>query len=558
MNVETVHGLLESGASRHPDRPALRDDGVELTWHGWWLSSMHLAAMLHARGVVPGDVVGVLTSRSVSLPVSFAAVSILGARFISLNPKWPPQEREGVFDRWPGAFVLDVSGQFEPEDWSCEEDRVLRVDVPGMEPGEWPSFPRHGGDPDEEVYLNVTSASTGQPKVAATTHRQLLANTAGVCSTLGLTPDDVHMSLFGVIGHPHELFMRGLYLGGTTVLTDHTYPRNILSMVSEGGVTVLMGLPPQLDSIGRLCSRDDVDISTLRMAEAGGMYVSEGMMELFKQRTGVDLFPVWGSTETSGVALVGEPGGCCFTRIVEGYSAELRDQDGVTLDGDDRGELWLSGEAVVSRYLGDRSATAENFRDGWYRTGDLFERRGDRLEFLGRRGGLIKAAGLKVYPLEVELAILRHPDVDDVCVVGTDHPARGEMASAFILPRPGREISASGMRYFLQSHLDEHKIPRVFNFVRSLPRTPSGKVDRRAVGRRETEPDFRGEILRSDVELVRMLNLRAGLTDGIDGHFDPTWVQEQIDNAIGHNPGPIPDSLLREIMMNILNTLRKR
>jgi hypothetical protein len=78
------------------------------------------------------------------------------------------------------------------------------------------------------------------------------------------------------------------------------------------------------------------------------------------------------------------------------------------------------------------------------------------------------------------------------------------------------------------------------------------------VGKRETEPDFRGEILRSDVELIRLLNVRAGLMDGIDSSFDPTWVQEQIDNAVGHNPGPISDGLLREIVMNILNTLGKR
>jgi acyl-CoA synthetase (AMP-forming)/AMP-acid ligase II len=404
----------------------------------------------------------------------------------------------------------------------------------------------------------VTSASTGQAKIAATTHRQLLVNTAGVCNALGLTADDVHLSLFGVIGHPHELFMRGLWLGGSTVLTEHTYPRNILEMIAEGGVTALMGLPPQLDSIGRLCSRDDIDISSLRIAEAGGMHVSAGMMELFMERTGVDLVPVWGSTETSGVVLLGEPGSEVFTGAVDGYTLEIRDPDGIPLEGDARGELWVSGEGVVSRYLGDRSATSENLPDGWYRTGDLFLREEGKLRFLGRRGGLIKAAGLKVYPLEVELAILLHPDVDDVCVVGTDHPARGEIASAFILLRPGREVSASAMRYFLQSHLDEHKIPRMFSFVHTLPRTPGGKIDRKAVGKRETEPDYRGEILRSDVELVRLLCLRADLMDRIDTGFDPTWVQEQVDNAIGHNPGPVPDGLLREIIMDIVNTLGKR
>ncbi len=558
MKAETIHDLLESGASRHPDRQALRDDTGSLTWREWWQASTHLAGILARSGMGSGDIAGVLTARNMNLPVSFVAISILGARFIALNPKWPPQDRERIFERWPETFVLSAGGRFDTELWSCDSERIIVFDIDEIGKSDGPAFDRPDVDGNFEVYLNVTSASTGQAKVAATTHRQLIANTGGVCETLGLVCDDVHMSLFGVIGHPHELFMRGLWLGGCTVLTEHIYPRNILSMLAEGGVTALMGLPPQLDSIGRLCSRDDVDLSSLRLAEAGGMHVSTAMMELFMERTGVDLFPVWGSTETSGVVLTGEPGGAGFTRIVNGYTVQIRDHDGKSLEGDSRGELWIAGGGVVDRYLGDRSATAENLPGGWYRTGDLFEREGDLLRFLGRRGGLIKAAGLKVYPLEVELAILRHPDVDDVCVVGIDHPVRGEIAAAYILPRPGREMSAAGMRYFLQSHLDEHKIPRVFSFVRALPRTPSGKMDRKAVGKRETEPDYRGEILRSDVELVRLLSIRADLVDRIAGGFDPTWVQEQIDNAIGHNPGPISDGLLREIMMDIINSFGKR
>jgi long-chain acyl-CoA synthetase len=558
MKADTIHGLLESGASAHPDRQALMDDRGTLTWQEWWRASIRLAGILADTGVCCGDTIGVLTSRNSNLPVSFVAVSILGARFIALNPKWPPQDRERIFERWPRTFVLSTGKQFDAELWSCCSERVILFDIDETGKSDGSTLEKSFTNADSEVYLNVTSGSTGQAKIAATTHRQLIANTEGVCETLGLVHDDVHMSLFGVIGHPHELFMRGLWLGGSTVLTEHTYPRNILSILAERGVTALMGLPPQLDSLGRLCSRDDADLSSLRLAEAGGMHVSEAMMELFMERTGVKLIPVWGSTETSGVVLIGEPGRAGFSRIVNCYSVQIRDQEGKPLEGNSRGELWISGEGVVSKYLGDRSATAENLPDGWYRTGDLFEREGDILRFLGRRGGLIKAAGLKVYPLEVELAILRHPDVDDVCVVGMDHPARGEVASAYILPRPGREISASGMRHFLHAHLDEHKIPRIFSFVCTFPRTPSGKIDRKAVGKRETEPDYRGEVLRSDVELVRLLSVRADLMDRIGAGFDPTWVQEQIDNAVGHNPGSISDGLLREIIMDIINTFGKR
>ncbi len=247
-----------------------------------------------------------------------------------------------------------------------------------------------------------------------------------------------------------------------------------------------------------------------------------------------------------------------FTVVVEGYEIELRDLSGSRTNDSGSGELWISGPGVVNRYKGDRPQTEEAFLDGWYRTGDMFRTDNERLIFLGRRGGLIKAAGLKVYPLEVELAILKHPSIVDACVVGRDHPSRGEMPSAYIVTRPGSELTVAGMRAFLRQFLDEHKIPRLINFVHGLPRTANGKIDRRAVGTREIVPDFRGELLRSDVELVRLINQRAELMNEIGGGFDPTWVDDQVDNAVGHNAGPVSDSSIRDLIRFIISELGKR
>ncbi|MCK4671710.1 MAG: AMP-binding protein, partial [Candidatus Aegiribacteria sp.] len=379
----------------------------------------------------------------------------------------------------------------------------------------------------------------------------------GVCRTLWLDQDDIHLSLFGVFGHPHELFMRGIYLGGKTVLTERRYPRDLLNVISGSHVTAVMALPTQLGSLSRLWRRTDADLSRVRIAEAGGMYVSDEFISIFTERTGVNLIPVWGSTETAGVVLTGQSDSSAFASVVDGYTVELRDLTGEALQEDGKGELWISGPGVVTRYLGDRPQTEENFVDGWYRTGDMFRKEDDRLIFLGRRGGMIKAAGLKVYPLEVELAILKHPGIVDACVVGRDHPTRGEMPTAYIVPRPGVELTVAGMRSFLREFLDEHKIPRLINFVYGQPRTASGKIDRKAVETREIVPDYRGELLRSDVELVRLINNRAELMTEIGGGFDPTWVDDQEDNAVGHNPGPVADSSMREIIRFIISELGK-
>lgn len=549
----TLQELLKNTAARLPDIIALEDDRRKLTYSDWLRVSSHMACLLQKAGAEPGYVIGVVSDRSTLLPCAFAAVSMIGARFVSLNPGWPVQERERVFGRWSDRLVLTG---FESTALELPDEEILFVDEDVFEGHEIPcSLPEISED--EEFYLNVTSASTGQAKIAPTTHRQLLANTKGVCRTLGLDHDDTHISLFGVFGHPHELFMRGLYLGGKTVLTERRYPRDLLHVISGSHITAVMALPTQLGSLSRLWKRTDADLSGVRIAEAGGMHVSDEFVSIFTERTGVKLIPVWGSTETAGVVLTGQYDSSGFTSVVDGYAAELRDLTGEILEGDGKGELWISGPGVVTRYLGDRPQTEEYFVDGWYRTGDMFRKEDDRLVFLGRRGGLIKAAGLKVYPLEVELAILKHPGIVDVCVVGRDHPTRGEMPAAYIVPRSGIELNVAGMRSFLREFIDEHKIPRLINFVYGLPRTASGKIDRKSVETREIVPDYRSELLRSDVELVRLINNRAELMGEIGGGFDPTWVDDQEDNAVGHNPGPVADSSMREIIRFIINELGK-
>lgn len=550
----TVHGLLKKQATGKPEIIALEDDRRKLSFADWWRVSCHVASLLQKAGVQQGHVVGVVSRRSCFLPCTFTAVSMLGAKFVSLNPDWPAQERMRVFDRWSDRLVLtweDTDCCSQPDERTLFlNDDIFKgcenpVDVPVLQG-------------DEEFYLNVTSASTGQAKIAPTTHAQLLSNTEGVTATMGLTGDDVHLSIFGVFGHPHELFMRGLYLGGRTVLTEHRYPRDLLHVISRTGVTAIMALPTQLMNLSHLWNRTDADLQSVRIAEAGGMYVSDDFAVDFTERTGVELIPVWGSTETSGVSLIGESGVQGFTSIVKGYEIELRNLSGERKDDNGSGELWISGSGVVNRYMGDRSQTEEAFLDGWYRTGDMFRTENGRFVFMGRRGGLIKAAGLKVYPLEVELAILKHPSIVDACVVGRDHPSRGEMPSAYIVTRSGVELTVAGMRAFLRQFLDEHKIPRLINFVHGLPRTANGKIDRKAVGTREIVPDFRSELLRSDVELVRLINQRAELMSRIGGGFDPTWVDDQVDNAVGHNAGPVSDSSIIDLVRFIISELGKR
>ncbi len=547
----TIHGLLRKWAMEKPDKTAILDGESSLTFAQWHRASEHLAGKLQNAGVEKDTLVGVQVDRTCGLPVAFTAVSKVGAKFMGLNPGWLSEDREMVFTRWRKRFILCWEGM-DTEGWKASTLLPFsRNDLVS------PALSTTGTPPVDvfdDFYMNVTSGTTGLPKVAVSTHRELMVNTAAVCESLGLNSEDVLMSLFGVIGHPHEIFLRGLYLGATTVLEPSVFPRQHLNMIKEHSVSFLMGLPPQLDAMSRLARREDTDVKSLRIVEAGGMRVTDRFLGSFFERTGIHVTPVWGSTETSGVVLIGDPGIEGFSRVAGGYSIQLRGDDGI-LEEDGRGELWISGEGIVNKYLGERSDASEILVNGWYRTGDIFTRKKGRLYFTGRRGGLIKASGLKVYPSEVELAILKHPAVRDVCVVGEDIPGRGEAPVAYVVLRGGEELAVPDLRNFLSNVLEDFKMPRKYQFVLGLPRTVSGKLDRSRIGREDIEPDYRSELLRLDVDLVKILNARAELMERIDAGFNPNWVEEQINNAMGHNPGPLSDSMVREVIRFIMTTL---
>jgi acyl-CoA synthetase (AMP-forming)/AMP-acid ligase II len=239
----TIHGLLEKWAMEKPDKIALHDGECSLTYAQWHRASEHLAERLQNAGVEKGTLVGVQVDRTCGLPIAFTAVSKVGARFLCLNQSWLSDDREIVFTRWDKRFILCREGM-EIEGWKFSTLLLFgKTDIlsPSLSLQSSPSV-----DPLDDFYMNVTSGSTGLPKVAVTTHRELLINTSSVCEKLGLTADDVFMSLFVATSHPHEIFMRGLLLGATTVLEPSVYPRQHIQVIKKHRVTSLWVCPPNL------------------------------------------------------------------------------------------------------------------------------------------------------------------------------------------------------------------------------------------------------------------------------------------------------------------------
>jgi len=392
----------------------------------------------------------------------------------------------------PAALI--AASDFEPLlstlDIRCPKERIIIAGKSSTrQHSQWktvvsenyPDKPSVKVQEDDLVYLNFTSGTTGIPKAAVATHANIYWNTLASIEALTLTPDDIHLCLFPVFGHPHELFARPLFLGGTMVLIDNISPKNIAKAISNHRVTCMMGVASIYQSLIRFYDSHPFDVSSLRVPESGGMHIHASLACQFRERLGISMIPVWGSTETMGIAFanrvdltqrlgaIGKP--CPY------YEAKIVGKDGEEAAENEIGELAVKGPAVSEGYLENPEETAKCMKDGWFFTDDLARRDGDGyFYFVGRKSGMIKVAGMKVYPLEIEDVLSSHPKIAEAAVTRVHDRSHGEMPKAVIVLEAGEQVDRMDIRRYCEARMAKYKVPRVIEFRTELPKSSGGKV----------------------------------------------------------------------------------
>lgn len=488
---------LERNARKYPEKPAVIFRSSRMNYRELNNVVNKLAVSLLEMGLKKGDRVGLMLPRAPQLVVSFLAVAKAGGIVVPLNYELAHKDIRA----WLGTvspLCLIVSTSFlDTARRSMPADFQIPIIEIGDVVGErllWSAMLAKGKESnpsvdikdDDIVYLNYTSGSTGNPKGAVTTHSNINWNTADAVDRLQLTPDDVHLCLFAPFAHPHEIFARPLYLGGTMVLVDNIYPKSIAEAISDHKVTCMMGLAPMYENLLEVLKRHSYNLSSLRVPESGGMYTHPDLIERFKKEVGVSIVPVWGSTETTGIALANRPGEYVQQGSVgkpcASYEVKLVDEDGAELGDGEVGEMVFKGPGVVHRYYENSTSNQGFFRDGWYRSGDLGRKdEENNFYFMGRKNGMMKVAGLKVYPQEIEQVLLDHPDIKEAVVISAKHKLRGEVPKAIIVTTNGQGLTDKDIRVFCRERLAHYKLPRIVELRESLPKTGSGKTDKKVL-----------------------------------------------------------------------------
>jgi long-chain acyl-CoA synthetase len=336
---------------------------------------------------------------------------------------------------------------------------------------------------DEDIAACLyTSGTTGKPKGALLSHRNLVANLESFRQVLHLTEEDVFLAvlpLFHAYGGT-VLFWEPLSLGASIVVEPRFVPDVILKAVLQHRVTLFAGVPSMYAVLASV-PRPPGDFSALRLCISGGAPLPPEVLRAFEAKYGIPIYEGYGPTECAPVLTVNPPFG---KRKIGSVGppipqVELRivDDQGNPLPPGAVGEIAAKGPNVMRGYLNRPEATAEVLRDGWYHTGDLGRMDDDGYFYImDRKTDLILVGGLNVYPREVELVLCDHPGVAEAAVIGMPDPVRGEAPKALVIQRPGEKVSVQELLQWCRQRLANYKVPRSVVLVADLPRTVTGKI----------------------------------------------------------------------------------
>jgi long-chain acyl-CoA synthetase len=451
--------LLAHASAGHASRPALLLEDELVSYGELESRAAETAAGLRAHGVVRGDRVALLLPNGAEYVACLFGIWRLGAVAVPLNVLLAPPEIEARV-ALSGAKLLLTEAPHAPADPELAACRA-----------------------EEPAAILFTSGTSGAPKGAVLTHGSIAAAAASVADALSLGPEDV---VLGAAPFSHVLglstgIVATLSRGGAVAVERRFDAERTLARMVETGTTILLGVPTMCIALCE-AARSASELPPIRIAHVGGAAVPVESGRAFESTFGADLYEGYGLTEMSGIATtyvagqprkpgsVGKPLGSTEVRIADA------DERGV-------GEVLFRGPSVVAGYWEDPAATAEAISpDGWLATGDLGHLDDDGYLFLvDRKQDVVIRGGYNVYPREVEEVLYAHPDVLEAAVVGVPHDALGEEVAALVVARPDAGLTVADVREWAKERVAAYKYPRIVVFVDALPKTPTGKILKRAI-----------------------------------------------------------------------------
>ncbi len=520
----TPVAFLDRSAQVFADRTAVVDGEVRLTYAEFAAHVDAVASGLAALGVGPGDRVAYLAFNGLPLLAAHYAVPALGGALVAINIRLARAEIPYIL-RHSGARAL----VFDPA--LLTEPAVLRAECPelsslvalgdgvegadltydallarGRADGRPGAAPRRIDDERALLAINYTSGTTGAPKGVMYSHRGAYLNALGNAVEVGLSPETRYLwtlPMFHCNGWCYTWSVTAV--GGVHICLPKVVAAEVFRLIAAERVTHLCAAPTVLIDLAQYAAENAVRLATPLSVMTGGAAPAPQVIRNM-EAIGARVTHLYGLTETYGPAVFcqwrsewdalpfeeqaarkarqGVPDLIVRGRVVR------PDMTDVVPDGQELGELVLRGNGVMLGYYRDEAATETAFAGGWFHTGDLAVMHPDGyVEVKDRAKDVIISGGENISTLEVESVIYRHPAVLEVAVVASPHPRWGEVPKAFVVLKPGAQLTAEALHAHCRQYLAGFKSPRLVEFVDALPKTSTGKIQKHLLRARAAAGD---------------------------------------------------------------------
>ncbi|MEZ5649860.1 MAG: AMP-binding protein [Burkholderiaceae bacterium] len=508
----TIDQMVARTASRDPDRIALIDGALRVTYGGLVAGVERLAARLHALGIGARDRVVMQLPNGDAFVFTYLALTRIGAiPVMALRAHRHNEVRHFIGASQASAYLIpDVIRDFDYREMAAEMQgefghlrHVLVDGHPGAgqtalgplleEAGEVPPAPPRP-DPSEVATMLLSGGTTSVSKLIPRIHDDYVLNARLCAAAGGFGPDTVFMAILP-LGHNYNLASPGIlgtfYTGGTVVLAPAADADSVFALVEREHVSVIAAAVPLIANWLNSDVEQRFDLGSLRVIQNGGARLPPELRARLRQRFGCTPQEIYGTAEglinmvplDAPDSLLLESSGCPVSPLDE---IVVLDDDGRPVADGEPGELVTRGPYMMRGYFDAPEKNAEAFTaDGFYRMGDIVRKQGRYVYTEGRRKDIINRGGEKISCDEVENLIFAHPKVKAVTLVAMPDPIFGEKACACVIPKPGQSLDFDELIGFLRAQrIASFKLPERLEIMAEFPVSPVGKILKRELRER--------------------------------------------------------------------------
>ena len=511
-----LFGLLRKSAEKHPNNLAVIFQDKRVTFKELDTLSDKFAAALHDMNVKKGNRVALFLPNIPEYIISYYGALKAGAVITAMSPLFKERELEYQLNSSGAETIVTLDSLYPLVKGIRKKTKLKRIIVTGAPPIKFvkdpqvhffqdlmerysPEPPKLETNPKEDLAaLQYTGGTTGVPKGAMLTHRNLVSNAVAFATWLRLSEaEEVFMAvlpLFHIYGMTTSM-NAPIYGAETMILIPRFDPKEVLGAIERHRVTVFCGVPTMYIMLLNHPEAAQYDLLSLRFCVSGGATLPPDVQKKFIELTGGVLIEGYGLTEASPVTHVNPADATMKTVKIGSIGLGLPDTEAKIVDLEtgtrdlsfgEIGELVVRGPQVMKGYWKMPEETKAVLKGGWLYTGDIAKMDEEGYVYIiDRKKDMIKYGGYSVYPREVEDVLYEHPAVKICAVVGKPDPVAGEIPKAFIVLKEGKKATEEEIIDFVKGRVAAYKRIREVEFRGNLPMTSVGKVFRKALREEE-------------------------------------------------------------------------